>query len=97
MIVSRCLFGISLVIAQASLELLLFKSSAGGQMHLNYSMAMVFQNGGQLLAPLTASMFLIPFGGSGIFYGGSAIGMVCLLLWLTLFIRKSFRIGVIFK
>ncbi|GKU76657.1 MFS transporter [Paenibacillus sp. L3-i20] len=89
MIVSRCLFGIGLAIAQASMELLLFKSSETGRMHVNYSMAMVFQNGGQLLAPLTASLLLVPFGGETLFFVSASICLLCLLLlWFALFRRK---------
>ncbi|MFD0589245.1 MFS transporter [Paenibacillus sp. GCM10027627] len=89
MIVSRCLFGLGLVLAQASLELLLFKSSQGGRLHLNYGMAMAFQNGGQLLAPLAASLLFVPYGGASLFYGGAVLSLFCLLLlWMALFRTK---------
>ncbi|WP_261132238.1 MFS transporter [Bacillus sp. Marseille-Q3570] len=52
-ILFRCLFGLSLAICQASLEIVLFKRD--GNVHYQYGIVSAFQNMGLLLAPLCAT------------------------------------------
>ncbi|MGP4080842.1 MFS transporter [Pseudalkalibacillus sp. R45] len=52
-ILFRCLFGLSLAICQASLEIVLFQR--GGNVHYQYGIVSAFQNMGLLLAPLSAT------------------------------------------
>ncbi|MCJ8167726.1 MFS transporter [Atopomonas sediminilitoris] len=54
LLVARLLFGATLLLAQASLELHLFEG-AGADVHWQYSLASVVQNLAQLIAPLLAA------------------------------------------
>jgi DHA1 family multidrug resistance protein-like MFS transporter len=62
LLVGRVLYGFFLAIAQASLELYLFQHSSENRLHMNYTIATSFQNGGLLAAPLLASAAVASYG-----------------------------------
>jgi DHA1 family multidrug resistance protein-like MFS transporter len=55
LLAGRALYDFFLAISQAALELRLFGASGDDRLHLNYGVAVAFQNAGLLAAPLLAS------------------------------------------
>jgi DHA1 family multidrug resistance protein-like MFS transporter len=62
LLAGRVLYGFFLAISQAALELRLFGASGEDRLHLNYGVAVAFQNAGLLAAPLLASSLLGSYG-----------------------------------
>ncbi|WP_221563505.1 MFS transporter [Alkalihalobacillus sp. TS-13] len=95
-ILFRCLFGVSLAICQASLEIVLFQR--GGNVHYQYGIVSAFQNLGLLLAPLSATYLVEshslqhPF----IFAGVAAaihLGLVLLTIYSKAGVQEEKRIA----
>ncbi|WP_332697180.1 MFS transporter [Halalkalibacter lacteus] len=79
--IGRSMYGFFLAIAQSALELSLFNNSSN-QLHVNYTIASSFQNGGLLVAPLLASTSVSSYNLATPFVFA---GVICLL---TLFVAR---------
>ncbi|MFC0468999.1 MFS transporter [Halalkalibacter kiskunsagensis] len=77
--IGRVFYGFFLAIAQSALELYLFNNSTN-QLHVNYTIASSFQNGGLLVAPLLASTSVSSYNLATPFVFA---GVICLLTLIT--------------
>jgi len=79
LILARVVYGFSLAVTQAALELQLFSSSTAKSLHFNYSLATSFANVGHLGAPLLASWLVSTSNLTAPFLAAATICCVSLL------------------
>lgn len=79
LLAARALFGATLLLAQANLELHLFEG-AGDDVHWQYSLASVVQNLAQLLAPLLAAALVAGYSLASPFIAAAALLLLTLVI-----------------